>query len=326
MEGVEKIMDIKSRNNILIVTPVYNDWESFKNLASDIDKIIGGSHDISILIVNDGSTIPHEMVGQYNNISTIDIINLIGNMGHQRAISVGLASVDTSFYDFVIVMDSDGEDKVSYIPEFIKLFNKTGGIVVAERTKRSESIIFRIFYYFYKTIFRILTGMSISFGNFSLIPANFISRIIALPESWNNYPSAILKSKLPISYLDTIRGERYSGESKMNFTSLLLHGFGSISVFSEFVLVRTLISFLVFFLCLILLLLFVLSLRFIFDLYIFPGWATAFSGFIAVMLFQVLIFLMITIFMYLGNRSNISFSLKSVFRQYIDSTENVYRK
>ena len=43
--------------NIVIITPVYNDWESFSKLIKEIDKTISSFKDISfkLIAVNDGS-------------------------------------------------------------------------------------------------------------------------------------------------------------------------------------------------------------------------------------------------------------------------------
>ena len=43
--------------NIIIITPVYNDWESFTKLINEINKVVINFKDISfkLIAVNDGS-------------------------------------------------------------------------------------------------------------------------------------------------------------------------------------------------------------------------------------------------------------------------------
>ena len=43
--------------NIVIITPVYNDWESFTKLVNEINKVISAFKDISfsLIAINDGS-------------------------------------------------------------------------------------------------------------------------------------------------------------------------------------------------------------------------------------------------------------------------------
>ena len=101
--------------NISVVTPVYNDWESFVILANDLsDLAVKFDLKINLIAVNDGS------IKQFDNselnslnLNEIKILKLVCNLGHQRAIAIGLVEAysyqDT---DGVIVLDCDGEDKV----------------------------------------------------------------------------------------------------------------------------------------------------------------------------------------------------------------------
>ena len=110
---------------IYCLTPVYNDWESFQVLLNHIEKIQSENTEkflFTIVAVNDGSS--DECLPEIKNTSlSITIINLKINIGHQRAIAVGLQYIynEVSDYDFVIVMDSDGEDKPE---DIIKLIQK----------------------------------------------------------------------------------------------------------------------------------------------------------------------------------------------------------
>ena len=62
-----------------------------------------------------------------------------------------------------------------------------------------------------------------------------------VPDLWNNLPAAILRSRLPIHLVPIHRGRRYAGKSKMNFTSLIVHGLSGISVYADTIFVRLLI-------------------------------------------------------------------------------------
>ncbi|WPE17715.1 glycosyltransferase [Candidatus Thioglobus autotrophicus] len=310
--------------NLLIITPVYNDWKSFSTLLSRISRQYNNTKsNISVLAINDGSVDKCKIECDCEFFTSVNVVNLSVNIGHQRAIAIGLSLVDCSLYNFVIVMDCDGEDKVSDIPRLIDSFKSSGSIVVAHRSERSEGIFFKLFYSLYKLIFKFLTGHKISFGNFSLLPVKAVERISRMSESWNNFPAALIKSKLPISYLKTRRGVRYFGESKMNFSSLILHGFSAISVFYEFVIIRSIMTFSAILLLTVISLSIVLSLRFLFDLYIFPGWATAISGILIVIIIQILIFLFIMAFMFLSGRSNILPLPKNIYEQYVLSIDKI---
>jgi hypothetical protein len=109
-----------------------------------------------------------------------------------------------------------------------------GGAFVAQRAERSEGMLFRLF--------KLLTGQRINFGNFSLLRAAHVRRVINSQHIWNNFPAALIQSRVPVSYVPTRRGTRYAGQSRMNFVGLVAHGLGAISVFSEAVFIRILIA------------------------------------------------------------------------------------
>ena len=99
---------------IVIVVPIYNDWQSFQELVNELQEVASASPWVitKIVAVNDGSSDSIEG----NNFSSripMTILNLNNNMGHQRAISIGLSYVEDNYSDVdnVIVMDSDGEDR-----------------------------------------------------------------------------------------------------------------------------------------------------------------------------------------------------------------------
>jgi hypothetical protein len=169
-----------------------------------------------------------------------EVLYLTRNMGHQRAIAVGLCYVAANFEaDTVIVMDSDGEDQPQSIPALLeKLHAGDADVVVAQRRKRSETWKFRTFYVVYKLIFKLLTGRSIAFGNFSALAPVAVGRIAAMQEAWVHYAASLMTSRLRIEAVPTDRGKRYAGAPHMNFVSLSLHGLRSIMVFAEDVLVR----------------------------------------------------------------------------------------
>ena len=68
--------------------------------------------------------------------------------------------------------------------------------VFAERGRRVESFSFKLFYGVYRLLHWMLTGRTIRFGNFSLLPRRHIDSIVAYPELWNHYAAAVLKARI----------------------------------------------------------------------------------------------------------------------------------
>jgi hypothetical protein len=99
-----------------------------------------------------------------------------------------------------------------------------------------------VFYQLYRLLFLLLTGHRVSFGNFSAIPIAAARRLIAMNELWVSFPATLIRSRLPIIELPTERGKRYQDQSRMNFVSLVTHGFGAVSTFVESVLTRIILA------------------------------------------------------------------------------------
>ena len=225
---------------LVIVTPVYEDREASSQLFVELANNFGAS--AFVVAVDDGSVRepldPDSL--RRAGLSGV-VIRLRRNIGHQRAIAVGLGFVADELPDAdrIVVMDSDGEDRPATIHALLDaLQSPQFDIAVAERKSRVETLRFRAFYVLYKIIFGALTGRRISFGNFMALKPAAVKRLSAMHESWTHIAGSVLASKLRLAVVPLDRGARYAGQSKMNFVSLALHGFKALMVFAEDVLVR----------------------------------------------------------------------------------------
>jgi polyisoprenyl-phosphate glycosyltransferase len=307
---------------INLLMPVYNDWEALKLLLTRIQELYKNQFDeMQFVVVNDASNIPFAPKDFVD--FNLKVIHLNCNLSHQRAIAVGLAYLANQELksDYVVVMDSDGEDQPEHIALLIeKAIASESKIIFAQRKRRTESLAFKVFYFIYKAIFKTLTGHVITFGNFCVVPANMLKKLTFVSEIWNNFPGGAIRSKLPLDSLPLDRGRRLAGVSKMNFTSLILHGMSAISVFLDFTAVRILILILFLVGGTILGAGVVLYIKFILD-QATPGWATtAIFAFLTVSLQCFLIALFI-LFMVLSSRRYTSFVPYLGYKMYIDHVE-----
>jgi hypothetical protein len=223
-----------------IVMPVYEDREASTRLLKEL--FAEYSNRPYVVIVDDGSL--HQPV-QLQALKDVGlsgvVIRLKRNVGHQRAIAIGLNYVADTHPDMpcTIVMDSDGEDTPQSIRQLVAPLSAPNiDVVVAQRKSRVETLRFKAFYLVYKALFQLLTGRKISFGNFMAIGPIGLKRLAAMQELWMHVAGCALSSKLRIQTLPIDRGPRYAGKSKMNFVGLALHGFRALMVFAEDVLVR----------------------------------------------------------------------------------------
>ena len=293
---------------LTVVMPVYNDWQSATLLIRDIGLAMADSgYEITIVAVDDGSTeVPPMALDPGPGIAAIECLLLAANIGHQRAIAVGLMAVaERPDTDLVAVMDSDGEDRPA---ELRAMVERAGGVahkaIVAQRSERSESVFFKTFYALYTRVFRMLTGQRIAFGNFTVLQPAQVRRVIGNAHIWNNFPAALLHSRIAVEYVPTRRGKRYAGQSRMNFIGLVTHGLGAISVHSEAVFVRILFASLALLLVSSGLGAGALYMKLFTDLAI-PNWATTVLGFALVISIQALMMPILMAFLLLNDRSAI---------------------
>ncbi len=233
---MKKITDFEN----IILVPFYEDEVSLNFLLQDLNKIFHKK--FYIIVVDDGSlkcNITDKNLKTFNVNGCI--IKLKRNVGHQQAIAIGIRHINKYVTDNhkVIIMDCDGEDS----PKSAKILvnqtvNKEVDVIVAKRDKRSETVSFKIFYFMYKLIFSFLTGRTIDFGNFLVLKKPAVSKLALMPELSTHIAATVIASKLRIKKIPINRGNRYAGNSKMNFVSLVLHGFRALMVFTEEVLVR----------------------------------------------------------------------------------------
>ena len=226
-----------------ILIPIYNDWQSVFKLLKNINLNIENlDHEISAVIINDASNHDRpDEVENFENISSIKILNMKINQGHARCIATGLKYIfEKEDFDYIIPMDGDGEDRPEEISEFIyKVKNSKDKIVIGERIKRSENLSFRICYQMHKVITLTFAGKSIKFGNFTCLPKSTVEKMVNEKATWNSFSGSLRKIEDKLITIPSTRGTRYFGPSKMSFYNLIKHSLSIISVFRKTFLIRS---------------------------------------------------------------------------------------
>ena len=230
-------------NKVIILIPVYNDWQSVFKLIKDINSQVSTlSGEFSLIIINDASIENKpEFSSDLNNLKSVQIINMKENKGHARCIASGLKYIyEKKEFDYVIPMDGDGEDRPKEIKNFIQLAEQSSDqSIVGERVKRSESLFFKFCYLFHKFLTLAFTGQSIRFGNFTCLLKSTVEKMINEKATWNSFSGSLKKVEKDLLSIPSIRGTRYFGPSKMSFFNLLKHSLSIISVFRKTVLIRS---------------------------------------------------------------------------------------
>ena len=235
---------------IIILIPLFNDWKSVSRLLNKIDlEVNNWNSEISILIVNDASTEKRSgLEFNFKKIKLVKILNMKKNTVHQRCIAAGLKYIcKNEDFDRVIVMDADGEDRPEELNDFFNKAQENPNMTITgNRFKRSEGIIFKFLYEVHKLLTLVFTGKLIKFGNFSSLPKIHVEQLIQKSYLWNSYSSSIVKTINDRTFILSTRGLRYVLPSKMNFTALIFHSLAIISVFRNWVIIRSVILFLLY--------------------------------------------------------------------------------
>ena len=236
--------DRSKMKKIIILMPVYNDWESLIKVLDEINSAIQNikNYEFSCIIVNDCSSAEKPKIVKPKNFNPLKIINMKANRGHARCNAFGLRYINLNEKkcDYVIIMDSDGEDRPVEIKALInKIIEKPRTSVVAKRVKRSEGPIFQALYQIHKLITFIFTGKKINFGNYSCLIKEDINTLSDKASLWSSFSGSVKKHLMSLNEIDSIRGLRYFGPSKMSLFNLAIHSFSIIGVFKYTVFLRS---------------------------------------------------------------------------------------
>ena len=317
-----------ARGDFTVLMPIYEDWESASVLVGQVQRALADLTDrVDFLLVNDGSVTPPPpsvAVGA-SPPARLRVLHLRRNLGHQRAIAIGLSHLQSvGCGEGVVVMDGDGEDTPEGVATLIRRFRALGGsrTVFAERARRTEGAVFKVFYAMFRALHRALTGRGVRVGNFSAVPAAHLDRLVAVSEVWNHYAASVYRARLPVDTVPIDRGWRIAGQSRMNFTSLLAHGLSAISVFSDVVGMRLLVFAGVLGLLAMGGILVAAGLRFFTTLAI-PGWATTVAGTLLVVILQAFLMSVVFVFLILQGRNQHGFLPIRDHAYFVDRVETL---
>ena len=306
-----------------ILSCLYNDWAVAEALFCKIDaEFSRRDWNWHLVLVDDGSSedCPPAFLNSVASFSSVEIVVLRRNVGHQRAIAVGLSQIfETKVTGPVVVMDADGEDRPE---DLIRLIEAQAAlskkkIVFAERTRRSEGAAFRLLYQGYRGLHYLLTGYTIRFGNFSIIPRNLLGCLVVDPNLWLHFAATVVSGRIPYTTIPTARGGRLTGKSKLNFTGLVIHGLAAIFCYNEIVGVRLIFCSMGLSALILFIILGVLVVRITFPWSI-PSWTISAVGIFCVLLLQALLIVLAFIAIAISSRKSQFFFPLQQYKFLID--------
>jgi len=314
----------------LVLIPTFNDWTALGLLIPQLaSELVAHGRVASLLIVDDSSTdpVPGDLIrSRLEGFLSVDVLTLARNVGHQRAIAVGLSYVASECDPrVVVIMDGDGEDLPTDVPRLLSQFDIFEGrrVVFAQRTRRSEGAAFSFFYALYRMAHWLLTGLRVQVGNFSALPMASVKKLVVGSDLWNHYAAAVIQSRLPTALVPTTRGHRLAGKTTMNFVALVSHGLSAMSVFADRIGVRILLAS-IFLMAMLVAGVAIAFIVHITDPFTISSWVPIAIWMLVVLLGQAAMLAVIFIFIIQGGRATSSFIPARDYRLFVASVLRLY--
>ena len=257
------------------VLPVYYDVASFK----EVQNLILRDFPQSQFVILDDSAGQDKDIDSIRTDPSVTVIQPPFNLGHQRGLVFALRQMANQIgpTDIVVTLDSDGEDRPEDIADLFDTITQAHSpehtVAVVERSKRRESLSFKLFYFFFKMGFYWLTGQVIRSGNFAAYHGSFLKKYINHPYFDLCYSSTLISLKINRLVIKKPRGVRLQGQSKMNLVSLIMHGIRMLMPFIDRIAIRSLIAFAGLFMLSGIFAVSVICIRLFTD-WAIPGWAS----------------------------------------------------
>ena len=235
-----------------ILSPVYLDVESYLRVREKVLQVVAGRPDtpfaaLRFVAIDDTGGLDPEFE-RLRSLSDVVVVAPPFNLGHQRALVFALRSLAESFApdDYVVTMDADGEDRPEDLPELLAPLLASPGdlrkLSIAERTRRRESAAFKILYFFFRLLFRTLTGRLVRSGNFAAYRGWLVRQVLFHPNFDLCYSSSLVSLNLTLEAVPLARGDRYSGRSRMSYSRLFGHGVSMLLPFTDRIAIRSLVG------------------------------------------------------------------------------------
>ena len=235
-----------------VVSPVFLDVDAYLVLRARLLQILSAHvpelPPARFVVIDDSGGLDEEMA-RLRTFEDVTILTPPFNVGHQRALVFGLRSLGARMADadWVVTLDADGEDRPEDLPRLLAPLlehtDDTRKVVLAWRTRRRESWTFKVMYFFFKILFRTLTGALIQTGNYAAYRGWLVRHVLLHPHFDLCYSSSFLSLNLRVVYVPCERGARYAGESRMSYVKLIMHGVRMMMPFLDRVAIRALVTF-----------------------------------------------------------------------------------
>jgi glycosyltransferase involved in cell wall biosynthesis len=206
-----------------IVAPVFREAKVLPELYSRVcAALLPVTLDFELVLVSDGGN-----DGSWETIEELSAadprvkgIKFTRNFGQHLAISAGLDVCDG---DWVVVMDSDLQDRPEVIPQLFAKAQAGYEVVFVSRKDRPEPRLYqaaaRVFYWLFRFLAK--TNYDPAHGNFSIISRRVVERYRAMGETLRFYGGILDWLGFERTSIEASHGERFAGEAGYNLRKRL---------------------------------------------------------------------------------------------------------
>ena len=261
---------------ISIILPIYNEQDGLasfmQSLESELTKL---KEDVEVIFINDGS-IDDSLVlikNYCDSNNRYKYLDLSRNFWHQIAVTAG---IDHALGDKIVLMDADGQDPPSVIPEMLAKMEEGYDVVYAKRVKRQEESFLKKMTasFFYKLLNKITSiDIPVDTGDFRIMNRKIVEGLKKMPEKQRYLRGQIAWLGYKQTSVSYERQGRNAGTTGYTYRKMIHLALDAITSFSNLPLRLATISGFVCALIGFLLILYTLYSRFILQVYE-PGWSS----------------------------------------------------
>jgi glycosyltransferase involved in cell wall biosynthesis len=220
---------------INIVAPIYNEESVINEFVTQVQNSLSQiTEHYKIILIDDGSKDYswNKIEEICNRESRVVGLKLSKNFGHHYAITAG---IHMSEAEWVVVMDSDLQDRPEVIPELFNKAKEGYEVVFVSRKLRPESLAYRIAQKFFYFILQLFSGMKFDStqANYSIISRKVVEAFKQFPEQARFYGSTINWLGFKKASIDAAHGKRFAGKPSYTFNKRIKLASDIILAFSE---------------------------------------------------------------------------------------------
>lgn len=230
---------------VLVVLPSLGEGVTLKELIPEIRAAVVQrfpSVEVSFLVLDDSLGADPALNELADFESGMRVWQPAVRLGHQRANIAALRALGprVSEYDAIVTMDADGEDAPADVARLLTpLLEGDASVVLAQRGKRSAPSSFRLGYLLYRGLFRLLTGLSITSGNFAATRGGWWPSVVGAGVWDLHFAGALASVQGRVVRVVCDRQPRRDGSSRMGGTAgLVAYGLGFALPYSMRIAVR----------------------------------------------------------------------------------------